>query len=292
MDIFQDYQRIGGAPFNFAFHLKKMGFQVRFFTRVGDDGHGRQIVDMLKENGFSATDVQIDSRHPTGTVGVDLDERGVPHFDIRENVAYDYLKLDSLKDLDRDAVRMITFGTLAQRTDHGYSQIRHFITKKAAHSTCFCDINMRPPHVNFQAVENCLGESDILKLNDAELAVLQERIHGPRSQDAYVDSLMARFGIETVALTLGARGSALYQQGQVVYRGPSADTVVADTVGAGDGYGAVLALGCLNGLAPARIIELAAGFASRICSIRGAVPEDEKIYNDLLNQIKGENNGR
>ncbi len=26
IDMFQDYQRIGGAPFNFAFHLKKLGF--------------------------------------------------------------------------------------------------------------------------------------------------------------------------------------------------------------------------------------------------------------------------
>jgi fructokinase len=40
IDMFPDYQRIGGAPFNFAFHLIKLGFPVRFLTRVGNDRHG------------------------------------------------------------------------------------------------------------------------------------------------------------------------------------------------------------------------------------------------------------
>ena len=76
IDMFQDYERIGGAPFNFAFHLKKLGFPVRFFTRVGNDRHGRRIIDMLKKNGFNLADVQMDSRHSTGTVRVDLDRAG------------------------------------------------------------------------------------------------------------------------------------------------------------------------------------------------------------------------
>ena len=296
-DIFKDTQRLGGAPFNFAFHLKKMGLPVRFISRVGEDARGREILGRLSRHGFSATDIQIDADHPTGTVLVELDDAGVPRFDIRADVAYDHLDLDSLKDPDRDAVRMIYFGTLVQRTDHGFRQIQRFISRQAPHTTYFCDINMRPPHVNFQAVENCLNYSDILKLNDGELEIVQGRIHGPSQQDAYVGWLMARFGIETVALTLGARGSALYQHGQVVRSGPSvdtvvADTVVADTVGAGDAYGAVLALGCLNGLAPERTMELAAGFASRICGIRGAVPEDDEFYKDLLDQMKGDVNGR
>jgi fructokinase len=50
IDIFEDYQRIGGAPFNFAFHLKQLMFPVRFFSRVGNDPHGRRIIDLLKKS--------------------------------------------------------------------------------------------------------------------------------------------------------------------------------------------------------------------------------------------------
>ena len=30
LDIFENYSRIGGAPFNFAVHMKNFGFDVRF----------------------------------------------------------------------------------------------------------------------------------------------------------------------------------------------------------------------------------------------------------------------
>lgn len=297
IDIFKDTRQIGGAPFNFAFHLKKMGLPVRFISRVGQDESGREILEWVGRHGFSIADIQIDADHPTGTVLVDLDDDGVPRFDIRADAAYDYLDLDSLQNADGDALRMIYYGTLVQRTDHGFGQVRRFITRKASQATCFCDINMRPPHVNFQAVDNCLAHSDILKLNDGELETLQAHIHGPDQRDDFVGWLMGRFGIETVALTLGGRGSVLYRHGEIIHSGPSAsalnsNTVVADTVGAGDGYAAVLALGCLNGLAPQRSIELAADFAARICSIRGAVPDEDEIYSDLLNQLKGDLHGR
>ena len=34
-DLFGNNKKLGGAPFNFAFHLKKLGFPVRFVSRVG-----------------------------------------------------------------------------------------------------------------------------------------------------------------------------------------------------------------------------------------------------------------
>jgi fructokinase len=95
IDVFDHYQRIGGAPFNFAFHLKQLGLPVRLLTRIGDDRPGRDILDMLERQGFDPQDVQIDSRHPTGTVRVALDDQGVPQFDIHTGVAYDHLDLST-----------------------------------------------------------------------------------------------------------------------------------------------------------------------------------------------------
>ena len=176
IDIFQDYQRIGGAPFNFAFHLRKLGFPVRFFTRVGNDRHGRLIIDMLIENGFNEADVQVDPRYPTGTVRVDLDEKGIPHFDICENVAYDHLDLNVADVSDAGGAEMIYFGTLLQRTDSGYRQANRFLSSNNNSTTRFCDINMRPPHVNLHAVAGSLHHADLLKVNEAELADIQHAI--------------------------------------------------------------------------------------------------------------------
>ncbi|RZB32094.1 MAG: hypothetical protein SRB1_01713 [Desulfobacteraceae bacterium Eth-SRB1] len=39
-DIFPEYKRLGGAPFDFAFHLKNLGMPVCFVSRIGNDLEG------------------------------------------------------------------------------------------------------------------------------------------------------------------------------------------------------------------------------------------------------------
>ena len=56
-DVFPDQRRLGGAPFNFAFHLKRLGFPVRFVSRVGGDEAGRTILHRIKGAGFAAQDI-------------------------------------------------------------------------------------------------------------------------------------------------------------------------------------------------------------------------------------------
>jgi fructokinase len=203
IDMFKDYHRIGGAPFNFAFHLKHLGFPVRFLTRVGDDQNGRRIIGMLKECGFSEADIQIDSRFPTGTVHVDLDGDGVPQFDIIENVAYDHLDLDIGRIEDAGPTGMIYYGTLVQRTDSGFRQVQRFLDRQGSAATYFCDINMRPPHVNAHAVAGSLHFADLLKVNDAELAEIQRTFDGPSAAGDVMPWLMETFKISAVSLTRG-----------------------------------------------------------------------------------------
>ena len=43
-DVFPNYKRLGGAPFNFAYHLKNLNFPVRFISRIGTDAAGKAIL--------------------------------------------------------------------------------------------------------------------------------------------------------------------------------------------------------------------------------------------------------
>ena len=292
IDIFQDYQRIGGAPFNFAFHLRKLGFPVRFFTRVGNDRHGRRIIDMLIKNGFNEADVQVDPRYSTGTVSVDLDEQGIPRFDICENVAYDHLDLNVADVLDADGAEMIYFGTLVQRTDSGCSQVHRFLSRNNKCTTRFCDINMRPPHVNVHAVAGSLHHADLLKVNEAELADIQRAFDGPADKGDVMPWLMETFKISAVALTRGSRGSTFYNRDGRITSPAVLGPLIVDTVGAGDGYAAILAAGCMRKLPWEETIRQASRFAARICGIAGAVPDNENFYDDFQPLMKGDANGR
>jgi len=46
-DVFEKEKQLGGAPFNFAYHLKNFGFPVRYISRIGNDTHGKEILNIL-----------------------------------------------------------------------------------------------------------------------------------------------------------------------------------------------------------------------------------------------------
>lgn len=284
IDIFPDYQRMGGAPFNFAFHLKKLGFPVKLISRVGDDQNGQAILSMAEKNGFDTADIQIDDRHPTGTVQVTLDDDGVPQFDICRDVAYDYLSLGPDELAGMDDAAMIYFGSLLQRTDDGCRQVTKFLTRQGDRGIRFCDINMRPPHVNPRAVAESLNHADLLKLNEDELAQIQHRFGGPSDGDATLPWLMKTFNIQNIALTRGGQGSAFAWTDGIIHSPATETGTIVDTVGAGDGYAAILAAGYIRQLPWDATIQAATRFAGQICQIPGAVPENDTFY-DAFRQM-------
>ena len=59
-----------------------------------------------------------------------------------------------------------------------------------------------------------------------------------------------------------------------------------DTTGAGDAYSAILCIGYLKGWNIADINETASAFASEIIKIKGAIPDNDSIYEKFAEEIK------
>ena len=262
IDIFPDYQRIGGAPFNFAFHLKKLGFPVRLISRIGNDRLGDEILSLADANGLDTADIQIDPGRPTGTVRVALDGQGVPRFDICQDVAYDYLDLSpEIVSGTRDA-EMIYFGSLLQRTALGHQRVSEFLGQASSKKAIrFCDINLRPPHVSRHVLDRSLLHADLLKLNEDEADEIRQGYGGPADRQDLLPWLMKTFDLEGVVMTCGEQGSLAAWPGGVLRRPAANAKTIVDTVGAGDGFSAILAAGILRGLPWDTIVET----ASPIC---------------------------
>ena len=102
--------------------------------------------------------------------------------------------------------------------------------------------------------------------------------------------LMRTNDIETVALTRGSRGSTVYTQ-DAQFDSPSEKVdAIVDTVGAGDAYAAILAAGHIKKLPWKETIGLASTFASLICGIPGALPDDPTFYDHLRSRMEGNDN--
>ncbi|MDH3884608.1 MAG: carbohydrate kinase [Desulfobacterales bacterium] len=278
-DVFPNYRRLGGAPFNFAYHLKNFGFNVRFISRIGMDEAGKEILYKLELARFNLDDIQVDDDKPTGSVNVRLDNSGAPQFDIISDVAYDYI--DFVPEYHSkliDAAKIIYFGSLVQRSKAGCENLQAFISRNASETLNFYDINMRPGCYNNAIIEKSLTKTDILKLNTGELGKLKQMLSLKVSNDDLVYHLMETQSISTVSLTKGEAGSELFTNQGCFNSEPAEAIKVVDSVGAGDAYAAMLAAGLLEKWRSEEILERASLFASRVCEIKGAIPDSASFY--------------
>ena len=278
-DVFPNYRRLGGAPFNFAYHLKNFGFEVRFVSKIGMDDAGKEILHKLKLARFNLDDLQIDEDHPTGSVNVQLDESGTHQFDIISDVAYDYIEfIPQYHSNLIHAAQMVYFGSLIQRSEAGCENLQTFISHHKSETLNFYDINLRPGGYNNSIIKKSLLATDILKLNTEELEKLKQILSLKLSDDDLVYHLMETHAINMVSLTKGQSGSELFTI-QGCYNSEPAEAIkVVDSVGAGDAYAAMLAAGLLAKWRPKEILERASLFASRVCEIKGAIPDSASFY--------------
>jgi fructokinase len=94
----------------------------------------------------------------------------------------------------------------------------------------------------------------------------------------FIQHLLDAYGLNIISLTKGHEGSDLYTRNGNFSIDAAKPEMVADSVGAGDAYAAMLAAGLIKNMPPEIIIQNASAFASSICEIKGAIPGTEAFY--------------
>jgi len=226
----------GGAPYNVAVHLRSLGEEAVFISRVGQDELGREIKRRLARQGLSPREVQEDHTYPTGFVRVTLGSPGDPGYDILKPAAWDAIELTNRVIRLAAEAGFIVFGSLAQRGERSRETIRQVIGSEAV--TVF-DVNLRPPYDYQNVVEESLHQADVVKMNAQELATFIPWFQLETDfQDAIV-SLSKRFGCSTICVTRGEEGALLYHR-EIWYDHPGYRIRSIDGVGAGDAFLAAL----------------------------------------------------
>ncbi|MGZ4815264.1 MAG: carbohydrate kinase family protein [Terriglobales bacterium] len=241
-DLLPGGKQLGGAPANFAYISSLLGNQSAVVSRVGDDELGRELLGRLKQLKLDTSYVQVDDRHPTGTVHVKVDANGFPEFDIVQDVAWDHLEWNNALQQLAASTDVVCFGSLAQRQEPSRSTIHHFL--RATRESCLriFDVNLRQAFYNPVTLKTGFALSTVVKVNDEELPVVLQACGLPTSNDELADSelLMQHFGMELVCVTRGQKGSLLVNKDRHSEH-PGFRVKVADTVGAGDAFTAALA---------------------------------------------------
>lgn len=232
----------GGAVFNTAIALGRLGGPSAFFSGLSTDMLGEILIQTLEAS-------KVDTRHaarsgrPTTVAFVKLVNGQATYAFYDENTAGRLLSLDELPVLP-DAVSALFFGGISLVNDPAASTYEALQAREAATRVTMIDPNIRPGFVAgkeeaYRArIGRMMARADIVKLSDEDLHWLQ----GEGDVVSLARGIIAT-GPKLVFITEGAAGARAITATQERFVA-SQKVVVADTVGAGDTFnaGALMAL--------------------------------------------------
>ena len=272
-DVLPEGKKLGGAPANFAYHAGQfLGMDETIaVSALGNDKLADETIDALKEHGLN--DLLPRVPYPTGTVQVQLDEQGIPTYDIKENVAWDNIPFDDdIAAIARNC-RAVCFGSLAQRNVVSRATIHKFLDATPDDCVKIFDINLRQQFYTMEIIRESLQRCNILKINDEEL-VLIGRMFGYPGLDIENKCwlILGKYNLDMLVLTCGTNGSYVFTPGQKSFQ-ETPKVKVADTVGAGDSFTGSFCAAILNGKPMAEAHKLAVEVSAYVCTQNGAMPK-------------------
>ena len=271
-DVLPTGKKIGGAPANFAFHVSQFGLPSCVVSAIGDDTLGNEIIENFTSKGLNQHIEKVP--YPTGTVQVEIDQAGIPQYDIKENVAWDNIPYtDELEALAK-RTKAVCFGSLAQRNIVSRTTINKFLDAmpKNDDTLIVFDVNLRQGFYNKEILCNSMQKCNILKINDEELVTVS-RMFGYPGIDLQDKCwiLLGKYNLKMLILTCGINGSYVFTPGNVSFY-PTPKVEVADTVGAGDSFTAAFISSIIKGKEIKEAHRLAVETSAFVCTKKGAMP--------------------
>ncbi|MCH5218722.1 MAG: carbohydrate kinase [Muribaculaceae bacterium] len=271
-DVLPEGKKIGGAPANFAYHIKQFGLDSCAVSAIGDDPLGKELTERFDEKELSyLLDVVP---YPTGTVLVELDAEGVPQYEIKENVAWDNIPFTEQLTRLAYETKAVCFGSLAQRNVVSRETINRFLDAIPEENDPLVvfDINLRQDFYTKEVIQESMKKCNILKINDEELVIVS-RLFGYPGIDLENKCwlLLGKYNLKMLILTCGINGSYVFTPGEVSFL-PTPKVEVADTVGAGDSFTAAFIANILKGKDVKEAHRIAVDTSAFVCTRNGAMP--------------------
>lgn len=245
----------GGAIFNTAIALGRLGVPTAFFTGLSDDMLGDVLRETLASSHVDYSLCAISSR-PTTVAFVKLVNGSATYAFYDENTAGRMITIDDLPELGADC-EALHFGAISLIPDPCGGTYEALLSREHGSRVISLDPNIRPGFIKDRAAHQArimrmAAQSDIIKFSDEDLEWFG--MHGDH------DALAAKWleiGPKLVVITKGADGAEGFTAKHKVSV-PSEKVTVVDTIGAGDTFdaGVLASLKRDNLLTKAQVADL------------------------------------
>jgi len=237
----------GGKGANQAVASARLGADVTFVGRVGQDDAGATLREALRGAGVDITHLSSTADAPSGIALITVDHGG-------DNAIVVSPGANARLSVDDIAAATPIRGSEVVQLQLETPLETVLAAAKAATGLVMLDPAPAPPS---GVPRELLDEVDIVVPNETELAILS----GHEVDASELDSVVAAAKsllVDTVVITLGSRGALVVKNGVTEIPAPAVEVV--DTTAAGDAFRSALAVELANG----RDIEAAARFAVQV----------------------------
>jgi fructokinase len=272
---------LGGAPYNTARAVARLGGEVEFVGALSEDGFGQRLARQLIDDGVDVGRAPRTTRPTSLAVAEISPEGGAEYRFYLQGTSVPELTAETLRPVARDAEIVFT-GGLALVVEPAASAIAELVDDLHDSTIVVVDLNCRPAAIDDQpryldVVARVLRRADLVKASDEDLAYLHPDV-GPVGA---ARRLLAD-GPGAVVITAGADGTTIVTAGDtVVLPAATLPAALVDTIGAGDTFdGALLewiaaaAIGRYDLTAERLVPAVSAGHAAAAVAVtrRGADP--------------------
>ena len=227
----------GGAVFNTAIALGRLGARAGMLTGLSRDMFGDQLADALKASDVDTTHI-IRSDRPSTLAFVKLEDGQASYSFFDENSAGRMIRAEDMPALPSD-ITALFFGGISLASDPSASAYAALLERQGGPRAVMIDPNIRPLFITDaegyrRRMAAMISQADIVKVSDEDLNWLNP---APLTQAEKI-SAMLDTGPSVVIVTQGAEGAIATLADGTSITVPAVKTHVVDTIGAGDTFNA------------------------------------------------------
>jgi fructokinase len=268
-DMLPDGPQPGGAPLNVAYHLNKMGVSTSIISKIGNDSNGERLVSLMNTWGINLQFLQVDTVYPTSEVLAKMNGNEAT-YEIVFPVAWDFIAKNNEVQSAINPSTYFVYGSLASRSEISKDTLFKLLETDAIK---VFDINLRPPFMRQDLLNVLLEKADIVKLNQAELEMVQIIFNGPLDNEgSQVKFIQDRFNVGEVVITKGEFGASYYTNKKGYYLWGN-EVKVKDTIGSGDSFLAAFIASHYLKAQPEIILKNAIAMGAFIATKKGGCPD-------------------